>query len=441
MSEKGAVTDDTIVALASGRLPAGVAVIRISGPSAFEGAATLAAPLPAPRVAALRVLKLPDGSVLDTGLVVCFPAPASFTGEDVVELHLHGGRAVVARALRALATLPQTRLAEPGEYTLRAVRNGRMSLLQAEALIDTIDAETEAQRVFATSNARGDHATLYEGWRRRLITMRAAMEAEIDFSDEGDVPDRLSDTIAVDLTVLAREIDDHLGSYRVSEIIRDGFEVVLLGPPNVGKSSLVNRLARRDVAIVTDEPGTTRDLIHVELDLDGYKVRITDTAGIRVPGGKVEALGIERSIAQARQADLILLLTDGSQAVKAVEGVDAVVVGTKSDVFNGVYPGSLDLTISAHTGYGIDHLLGLIADRVRNAVVKASETVPWTARHRRLLFEAVEAVAEARQSSDVPLELRSEALRVASVRLQALIGAIDVEDLLDEVFSRFCIGK
>ncbi|RUZ73538.1 tRNA uridine-5-carboxymethylaminomethyl(34) synthesis GTPase MnmE, partial [Mesorhizobium sp. M7A.F.Ca.US.006.01.1.1] len=269
------ISGDSIVALSSGRLPAGVAVIRISGPQTRFVVETIAGGMVKDRVAVLRRFTAPDGAVLDTGLVVFFPGPASFTGEDVAEFHVHGGRAVVAKMLETIAGFDGVRHAEPGEFTRRAFLNGKVDLVETEALADLVNAETEAQRRFAVQNAEGVQSEVYLGWRRRLIHARAMIEAEIDFADEDDVPGSVSDTVWSDVGTMIGEIDRHIAGFRAAEIIRDGFEVVILGAPNAGKSSLFNALARRDAAIVTDEPGTTRDLLEVTLDLQGLRVRLT----------------------------------------------------------------------------------------------------------------------------------------------------------------------
>lgn len=304
------ISGDSIVALSSGRLPAGVAVLRISGPQTRFVVETIAGGMVKERAAVLRKFRAPDGTVLDSGLVVFFPGPASFTGEDVAEFHVHGGRAVVARMLEIISGFDGVRHAEPGEFTRRAFLNGKVDLVETEALADLVNAETEAQRRFAVQNAEGVQSELYLTWRRRLIHARAMIEAEIDFADEDDVPGSVSDTVWSDVRTMIGEIDRHIAGFHAAEIIRDGFEVVILGAPNAGKSSLFNALARRDAAIVTDEPGTTRDLLEVTLDLGGLRVRLTDTAGLRDAPGKVEAIGIEKARAKADRADLMLLLED-----------------------------------------------------------------------------------------------------------------------------------
>ena len=266
---------DTIVALSSGRLPAGIAVVRISGPKTRFVLETIIGSVPEPRSARYGTFADGAGTHIDSGITLFFQAPASFTGEDSAELHAHGGKAVVAALLDALCAIEGVRLAEAGEFTRRAFLNGKVDLLKAEALADLVSAETEAQRRFAVLNSHGGHKELYAGWRQRLIHARAMIEAEMDFSDEADVPGSVADQIWADIDRMSGEIQRHIAGFRRAEIIRDGFDVVILGAPNAGKSSLLNALAKRDAAIVTDEPGTTRDLIEVVLDLDGRYGRIT----------------------------------------------------------------------------------------------------------------------------------------------------------------------
>ncbi|MCC0031284.1 MAG: tRNA uridine-5-carboxymethylaminomethyl(34) synthesis GTPase MnmE [Brucellaceae bacterium] len=303
---------DSIAALSSGALPAGIAVIRLSGPAVRQALETLAGGLPPPHRASLRALRTADGSLLDTGVVIFAPGPGSFTGEDLCEFQCHGSRAVVSAILEALRGIHGVRLAEPGEFTRRAFVNGRMDLVQAEALADLLQAETEAQRRLAVANSAGAQSRLYGGWRDVLLRQRALVEAGLDFSDEGDVPDDTVAGIIDSLTKLSQSIKVHLAGSRDGEILTGGFRVVLAGPPNAGKSSLLNALAKRDAAIVSDEPGTTRDIIDVRLDLGGYLVVVSDTAGLRDEGaGKVEQIGMGRALERIQDADLVVYLEDG----------------------------------------------------------------------------------------------------------------------------------
>ena len=442
------ISGDSIVALSSGRLPAGVAVVRISGPMTRFVIETIAGGMVKERTAALRRLRAPDGTVLDDGLVIFFPGPASFTGEDVAEFHVHGGRAVVARMLETIAGLDGVRHAEPGEFTRRAFLNGKVDLVETEALADLVNAETEAQRRFAILNAEGVQSELYISWRRRLIHARAMIEAEIDFADEDDVPGSVSDTVWSDVRTMIGEIDRHIAGFRAAEIIRDGFEVVILGAPNAGKSSLFNALARRDAAIVTDEPGTTRDLLEVALDLGGLLVRLTDTAGLRDAPGKVEAIGIEKARAKAGRADLLLSLQDlaaPKDAGPLPDVAPVLSVGTKLDLLDEqaaqAAAESYDLVISAWNGTGVETLLAEIGRRAASDAGSMGDVLPSRLRHVELLGEANRHLLRATEDGLMGQELRAEELRLAADRLGRIVGAIDVEDMLDVIFAQFCIGK
>ncbi|TIN23719.1 MAG: tRNA uridine-5-carboxymethylaminomethyl(34) synthesis GTPase MnmE [Mesorhizobium sp.] len=442
------ISGDSIVALSSGRLPAGVAVIRISGPQTRFVVETIAGGMVKDRAAVLRRFSAADGTLLDTGLIVFFPGPASFTGEDVAEFHAHGGRAVVARMLETITGFDGVRHAEPGEFTRRAFLNGKFDLVETEALADLVNAETDAQRRFAVQNAEGVQSELYLGWRGRLLHARAMIEAEIDFADEDDVPGSVSDTVWSDVGTMIGEIDRHIAGFRAAEIIRDGFEVVILGAPNAGKSSLFNALARRDAAIVTDEPGTTRDLLEVTLDLQGLRVRLTDTAGLRDAPGKVEAIGIEKARAKAHGADLLLLLQDVTNprdVASLPTEAPALRVGTKLDLLDSSAAsdaaGDHDLVISVKNGTGVEELLAEIGRRAAEAAGSAGDILPSRLRHVELLGEANRHLRRAIDGRMIGQELRAEELRLAADRLGRIVGAIDVEDMLDVIFSQFCIGK
>lgn len=442
------ISGDSIVALSSGRLPAGVAVIRISGPQTRFVVETIAGGIVKDRAAFLRRLRAPDGTLLDNGLVLFFPGPASFTGEDVAEFHVHGGRAVVARMLETIGGFDGVRHAEPGEFTRRAFLNGKVDLVETEALADLVNAETEAQRRFAIQNAEGVQSELYLGWRRRLLHARAMIEAEIDFADEDDVPGSVSDTVWSDVGIMIGEIDRHIAGFRAAEIIRDGFEVVILGAPNAGKSSLFNALARRDAAIVTDEPGTTRDLLEVTLDLQGLRVRLTDTAGLRDAPGKVEAIGIEKARAKAHGADLLLSLQDiaNPRDVGELPTVAPTLrVGTKLDLLEDRAASDAaedyDLVISVKNGTGVEELLAEIGRQAAEAAGSVGDVLPSRLRHVELLGAANSHLLRATDGLTAGQELRAEELRLAADRLGRIVGAIDVEDMLDVIFSQFCIGK
>ncbi|TIP25386.1 MAG: tRNA uridine-5-carboxymethylaminomethyl(34) synthesis GTPase MnmE [Mesorhizobium sp.] len=439
------ISGNSIVALSSGRLPAGVAVIRISGPQSRFVVETIAGPKVKNRVAAYRQFRAPDGSVLDSGLVVFFAGPNSFTGEDIAEFHVHGGRAVVAKMLEVIAGFDGVRHAEPGEFTRRAFLNGKVDLVETEALADLVNAETEAQRRFAVQNAEGVQSELYLSWRRRLIHARAMIEAEIDFADEDDVPGSVAETVWSDVGAMIGEIERHVQGFRAAEIIRDGFEVVILGAPNAGKSSLFNALARREAAIVTEEPGTTRDLLEVVLDLEGMRVRITDTAGLRETPGRIEAIGIERARSKAGTADLLLVLEDMVEPmpIGAIPpDVPVLRIGTKADLLRGESLAKrYDAVISTRDGTGLAELLAEIGRRAAAQVGQAGDILPSRLRHVELLNETIGFLRAAVKGEERGQELRAEELRLAADRLGRIVGAVDVEDMLDVIFSQFCIGK
>lgn len=430
---------DTIYALSSGRLPAGVAVVRISGPRVRFVLEAIAGTVPDAGILSLKRLRCSDGSALDTSLVAYFKAPRSFTGEDCGEFHVHGGRAVVDALLRMIAAIEGTRAAEAGEFTRRAFINGKLDLVQAEALADLIDAETEAQRRMALNAVEGHVGRLYEKWRSRILRIQAMIAADLDFGDEGDVPDSVAERVRDDIVEVQAELERHLGSYRQAEIVRDGFRVAIIGPPNAGKSSLLNALAGRDVAIVSDEPGTTRDLVEVALDLGGLKVIVTDTAGIHESAGIVERIGIARAVETAKRADLVIILQPpGDEIVSTTGWGDHVVVRSKSDLGFGNRVGD-DIPVSSMTGEGIDELLKVIRMKVATATGGA-DLGPQRLRHRDALRRCVTALDRA-TASEMALELRAEELRIAATELGRVTGRIDVEDVLGEVFSTFCIGK
>lgn len=437
---------DTIYALSSAPGRAGVAVLRVSGPDARTALERLTGkPAPEPREAALARLRDSDGATLDQALVLWFPGPASFTGEDVVEFHVHGGRAVVEAVLTALAALPGLWTAEPGEFTRRAVENGKFDLTGAEALIDLIDAETEAQRRQALRQYGGVLAALYDGWRDRLVKALAWAEASIDFSDE-EVPDEADSEARAGIAILLNEIKTHLNDAHRGELVREGLYLTVIGQPNSGKSTLVNALAKRDVAIVSETAGTTRDVIEVRMDLGGYAVTVADTAGLREAAEAVEAEGVRRALARAEAADIVVLVLDGT-AADPFSGIPedarakaALVVWNKADC--GFPEAREGLTISAGTGEGIPELVRALSDLVENRLSGAGEAPVLTrARHREALERAAAALTRALEAPPEAPELMAEDMRLALRELGRITGRVDVEELLDVVFRDFCIGK
>jgi tRNA modification GTPase len=427
---------DTIYATATARGRSGLAVLRISGPLALAAGQALAGQLPPYRTAGLRRLTW-EGELLDEALVLTFAKGSSFTGEDVVELHVHGGPAVVGAVLRALAAQPGLRLAGPGEFTRRALENGVLDLAQVEGLADLIDAETEAQRRQAVRVLSGSVGQKVEGWRRDLIRAGALLEATIDFADE-DVPVDVSPEVLALIDGLMADLRREAAGVAAAERIRDGFEVAIVGAPNAGKSTLLNQLAGREAAITSDIAGTTRDVIEVRMEIAGLPVTFLDTAGLRDTKDRLEQAGIDRALRRAQEADLRLFLTDGqSVPVLRPNGEDLVVVG-KADT-KSVTDG---LAVSGLTGAGVPELMSRIGDILQDRVGSAGALV--RERHRLAVTAAIAALAESRVEvvrRDSRVELAAEHLRRAVTALDALIGRVDVDDLLGEIFASFCIGK
>ena len=436
---------DTIFALSSGAGVAGVAVIRISGPDVRDGLRAMLGRLPETRRAVVANIRDLDGLLLDRGLVLFFESPNSFTGEDCAELQVHGGPAVVAAVLRSLGARDGFRSAEPGEFTRRAFDNGKMDLTEVEGLADLVAAETEMQRRMAMEQSSGALSGLYDRWRHDLIRIRAMIEADFDFADEEDVPGSVADRIWPEVSVLGAAIRAHMDAASAGEIIREGYRVVIVGAPNAGKSSLLNALARRDVAIVSDERGTTRDVLEVRLDIAGYPVVVCDTAGLRADAGPVEAEGIRRALATAQAANLVLCLEDmtAAEGPPPLPAVDAPVVrvGSKSDLAAGVKSPDYDCRISVRTSDGLDRLIALLRQHVDAAAGSFVSALPNRQRHREYLTRCLSHLDVALENDSEPLELRSENLRQAADWLGRLTGKIDVEDLLDVIFGEFCIGK
>ena len=436
---------DTIYALASGHGKAGVAVCRISGVNALAVLPAFghAAPLAA-RMATLVRLADADGPI-DQALALAFPAPHSFTGEDVIELHTHGSPAVMRRLLDALSRLPGLRMAEPGEFARRAFLNNKFDLLEAEGLADLIDAETPAQHAQALRQMGGDMSARLTALRERILVPLALLEAYIDFPEE-DIPEETLAEVNAGIASLTADIAALLDDGGIGEKIRDGIEIVIFGPPNAGKSSLLNALARRDVAIVSEEAGTTRDMIEVHLNLDGYAVTLVDTAGLREQAsGAIEAEGIRRAQHRARNATLKLAVLDIVTAAEDYKHIQALidqntlVVLNKSDLADTPHSLLFDTHVSASSGDGIDRLIALLKDRVAGLVADAPSPLITRARHREALAQALAALT--RFSTRLPLELMGEELRAAAQAIGKITGKITADDLLDVVFRRFCIGK
>jgi tRNA modification GTPase len=416
----------------------------------MTGGVSRETPLPEPRKAATRTLRDVDGGFLDEALVLWMPGPKSYTGEDVVELHVHGGPAVIEAVIQAALQMKLCRIAEPGEFTRRAFDAGRMDLTQAEAIGDLIDAETEGQRRQAGRLYQGEAARVFEGWRGLLLTSMAALEASIDFPDESDIPGEIDLTALEPIIALAADLEQALGDAGRLASVREGFRIAILGPPNAGKSSLMNRLARREAAIVSPIAGTTRDVVEVRLVLSGYPVWVADTAGLREAQDAIEAEGVRRALARAEEADLRIWVSDVSRETLATPEQARpgdIRVLNKADLI-GAAPGQDTVgedvfVVSAASGMGLEALERRLADIVRHRLEVDEAPLVTRARHRELVEEALAAVVRGLQGArrSVGAELVSEDLRLAARALGRITGSIDAEDLLDRIFGQFCVGK
>ena len=426
---------DTIFALATALGRAGVAVIRLSGGDAFSIAKGVLGSLPKVGEARLRKLRDAEGAVVDEALVLCFEAGRSFTGEDVVEFQLHGAPVIVAR-VQALLSEGGARQADPGEFTRRGLENGMLDLTQVEGLSDLLDAETEAQRVQAMRVFSGALGARQEEWRKDLIRAAALLEATIDFADE-EVPEDVSDEVLELLDRTSQELNKQVAGARSAERLRSGFEVAIVGSPNVGKSSFINRLAGREAAITSNIAGTTRDIVEVRMDLRGLPVTLLDTAGLRETEDTVERLGIARARERAAQADLRIFLTLDGTFDEDLFSPDDLVVGAQADVIDHHGP-----SVSSKTGEGLDRVLGQVADILGNRSSDASLAIRQ--RQADAMRRSLELITTARPlvvAGEEVAELAAEEIRRAIHALDALIGRVDVESVLDEIFLSFCLGK
>jgi tRNA modification GTPase len=439
--------EQTIFALSSGRPPSAISIVRVSGPEAGAALTLLAGKTPAPRMATRALLRGADQQAIDDAVVLWFPGPASATGEDVAEFHVHGGRAVLSTLLAALSAFENVRAAEPGEFTRRGFENGKLDLTEAEALDDLIHADTDRQRRQALRQLKGLLGDKVRDWRAQIIQACALIEAGIDFSDEGDIPAELIAPALAKIKALLGEIQEVLAAQGKSERLREGLVVAIAGPPNVGKSTLINALARREVAIVSPHAGTTRDVIEVQLDLDGYPVTVIDTAGVRETFDPVEQEGVRRARARAAEADLVLWLIDAEhESVPQFEAVPTWTVRNKIDLDPGAneqpqQPGGADFKISAGRGDGIPELIRALIVFAQDFFGSGEGGLISRERQRKLLQNAADMLQRSIAVIGEGEEFAAEELRAAADTLGRLLGRVDVEDILGAIFKDFCIGK
>ncbi|MGD9650016.1 MAG: tRNA uridine-5-carboxymethylaminomethyl(34) synthesis GTPase MnmE [Dongiaceae bacterium] len=434
-------SSDTIYAPATAPGISGVAIIRVSGPKAGDCLRRLAGEIPQPRLASLAELRDPENqNLIDQALLLWFPAPHSFTGEDVAEFHVHGGRAVIHSTLAALSKIPNCRMAEAGEFTRRAFLNNKLDLTQVEGLADLIQAQTELQAKQALRQLSGELGNLYETWRGELIQALAYVEASIDFVEE-DLDPAIIKQVESKVKNLHCRIKTHLADQHRGEILRDGLYAAILGPPNAGKSSLLNALARREAAIVSHIAGTTRDVIEVNLDLGGYPVTLADTAGMRDSVDEIESEGIKRSLKAAKAADLKIIVIEAGtapdQTIKNLIDGNSILVENKIDLARPLSKESLSLSMK--TGEGLDELLKILQQKASALMELGINPSLTRARHRDSLQKCLKALGDF--SLAKPLELAAEDLRYATAEIGRITGRVDVEDLLDVIFKDFCIGK
>ena len=449
--------EQTIFALSSGRPPAAISIVRVSGSRAEAALETLTARVPQPRMATRALLRDGQGQPIDDAVVLWFPGPASATGEDVAEFHIHGSRAVQGALFAALSSLENVRAAEPGEFTRRAFENGKLDLTEAEALDDLIHADTDRQRRQALRQLKGLLGDRVRDWRSRLIEASALVEAGIDFSDEGDVSAELMSPALAAIKSLLGEIEEALAAQGRSERLRDGLTVAISGPPNVGKSTLINLLARREVAIVSPHAGTTRDVIEVQLDLNGYPVMLIDTAGIRDTEDPVEQEGVRRARLRAAESDLVLWMTDDKHGrpetqlevpaearlwmVRNKIDLDPIDGRAGTGTIFRKPDSEMVFRISAGRGDGIAELVDALTTFAQDYFGSGEEGLIGRERQRKLLLQTAEALRRSVTVAEAKDELVAEELRMASQSLGRLLGRVDVEDVLDKIFREFCIGK
>ncbi|SFB04730.1 tRNA modification GTPase trmE [Poseidonocella pacifica] len=427
---------DTIFALSTPPGKAGVAIVRVSGPKAFDAAEKLAGGVPEPRYASLKKIRSLSGALIDEGLIIAFPKGMSFTGENVVEFQVHGSNSVVTLLQAELAKLDGFRHARNGEFTRRALENGRLDLTQVEGLADLIEAETTAQHAQAMSSFLGRFSEKAEAWRAEFVQISALLAVMIDFSDE-DVPSDVIPVVIPQLANIRYEISAELDGVSVAERIRDGFEVAIVGEPNVGKSTLLNYIARREASIISDIPGTTRDVIEVRVDLRGLPITFLDTAGIRESSDPIEAMGVSRAIARAERADLRIFLVNGGESFVVERKPGDIVVGSKRDLGS-----DRAFAISGLSGEGVDELLSEISDILIDRVGLGG--LATRTRHYNALKSCRDAIDEALRYLELgesSVDLAAEEVRSAVYALEELLGRVDVEEMLGKIFSSFCIGK
>tara|TARA_B100001123_G_scaffold422719_1_gene532009 strand:+ start:234 stop:1565 length:1332 start_codon:yes stop_codon:yes gene_type:complete len=441
---------DTIYSLSTGAGSSGVAIIRLSGSASEEVLKKLTRKqTPKPRLASLRRIHSPvNQDAIDEGIVIWFPGPNSYTGEDVVEFHVHGGPSITEEVLKSISTISSCRIAEPGEFTRRAFQSGKMDLTSAEAVADLIDAKTIEQRRQALKQFDGQLAGLYDEWRKQLIDLLAYAESAIDFSDE-ELPENINKTITHNILRIKDSITQHIDDKMIGERIRSGFHVTILGAPNSGKSSLLNRLATRDAAIVSDIAGTTRDVIEVQMNLEGFAVIISDTAGIRDAQNEVEVEGVRRARKSADEADLVVVVFDAldlpniSEITSTYITDKSLVLINKVDVLEHTLPSEINgkeiLGVSAKTGEGFEEFQLKLNQDVKNYFRNNEQPVLTRVRHREALEEALLSLNRSSQAK-LP-ELVAEDIRLAVRSIGKITGRVDVEDVLDIIFNEFCIGK